>query len=100
MTEAVDRDGDVDQTDFAHFQLCMSGYGVIQNNVANASTPGYASARVNMVALPFDPAGGQSGGVVAGRLQSSRDHPNASSHAVEPPRGLRRERQSRRRATA
>jgi flagellar hook-associated protein FlgK len=36
---------------------------VIQNNVSNASTPGYAVARLNLAAQPFDPASGRSGGV-------------------------------------
>jgi len=46
---------------------------VIQNNVVNASTPGYAAERVNLVALPFDPNTGQSGGVIGGDVQSARD---------------------------
>ena len=46
---------------------------VIQNNVSNASTPGYAASRLNLVAQPFDPASGRAGGVTAGTLESSRD---------------------------
>src|SRR5438876_6536195 len=46
---------------------------VIQNNVANASTPGYAAAQVSMVALPFDPAAGVGGGVKGGDVRSTRD---------------------------
>ena len=46
---------------------------VIQNNVVNASTPGYAAERVNLVALPFDPVAGQSGGVRSGEVQNARD---------------------------
>src|SRR5690242_14300029 len=46
---------------------------VIQNNVVNASTPGYAAERVNLVALPFDPVTGQSGGVRSGEVQNARD---------------------------
>src|SRR3954452_2089822 len=46
---------------------------VIQNNVSNASTPGYAAARLNLVSQPFDPASGRTGGVKTGALASSRD---------------------------
>jgi len=45
----------------------------IQNNVINASTPGYARQRVTLKALPFDPNTGLPGGVSAGELQSARD---------------------------
>jgi flagellar hook-associated protein 1 FlgK len=44
-----------------------------QNNVANASTPGYAKQRMELYALPFDPQGGATGGVRAGKLETSRD---------------------------
>ncbi|MCU1257715.1 MAG: flagellar hook-associated protein FlgK, partial [Bryobacterales bacterium] len=37
--------------------------GVTQNNVSNASTPGYAQQNANFQALSFDPNGGPSGGV-------------------------------------
>src|SRR6476660_9415582 len=46
---------------------------VIQNNVSNASTPGYAAARLNLMAQAFDPASGRTGGVKTGALESSRD---------------------------
>ena len=46
---------------------------VAQNNVANASTPGYARQHQSLVAKPFEPAMGLSGGVQAGELVSSRD---------------------------
>ena len=46
---------------------------VIQNNVSNASTPGYAAARLSLVSQPFDPATGRTGGVKAGVLETSRD---------------------------
>jgi flagellar hook-associated protein 1 FlgK len=46
---------------------------VTQNNVANASTPGYAKQRQTLVAMPFDPADGLNGGVLAGEVQSMRD---------------------------
>ncbi len=46
---------------------------VIQNNVTNASTPGYASQRLNITAQPFDLASGAAGGIAAQGLISSRD---------------------------
>src|SRR3954452_8364074 len=55
----------------------LAAYGrvldVTQNNVSNASTPGYAKQRLDLHALPFDPEGGTTGGVAAGKLQSSRN---------------------------
>ncbi len=44
-----------------------------QNNVANASTPGYAKQSLELYALPFDPDGGVTGGVAAGKLVSARN---------------------------
>jgi len=48
----------------------LDAYGRVletaQNNVANASTPGYAKQRVELYALPFDPQSGSTGGVRAG----------------------------------
>jgi flagellar hook-associated protein 1 FlgK len=46
---------------------------VTQNNVANASTPGYVRQEQTLEALPFDPANGMGGGVTAGEVQSARD---------------------------
>jgi flagellar hook-associated protein 1 FlgK len=46
---------------------------VIQNNVSNASTPGYAAARLNLVSQPFDPTSGRTGGVKTGTLETARD---------------------------
>src|SRR5271165_2756841 len=46
---------------------------ITQNNVANASTPGYAKQSLDLEALPFDLSTGASGGVRAGQIQSSRD---------------------------
>ncbi len=46
---------------------------VAQNNVANASTPGFARQRQSLLALSFEPALGLGGGVKAGELVSSRD---------------------------
>jgi flagellar hook-associated protein 1 len=45
---------------------------VIQNNVANASTPGYARQVQSLTAMPFFPEGGLAGGVEAGDLVSRR----------------------------
>ena len=55
----------------------LEAYGRVletaQNNVANASTPGYAKQRLELYALPFDPDGGVTGGVGAGKLVSARN---------------------------
>lgn len=47
--------------------------GTVQNNISNASTPGYAKQRVNLEAQPFDVAGGLAGGVAARGLDDSRN---------------------------
>ncbi len=46
---------------------------VTQNNVANASTPGYAKQVLSLSAKPFQPASGLAGGVDAGDIVSYRD---------------------------
>src|SRR5690242_9222452 len=46
---------------------------VTQNNVANASTPGYARQTQSLIAMPFDPVFGTLCGVRADAVQSSRD---------------------------
>jgi flagellar hook-associated protein 1 len=46
---------------------------VTQNNVANASTPGYAKQTQYLEAMRFDPTLGFTGGVRAGQVQSSRN---------------------------
>ena len=46
---------------------------VIQNNVDNASTPGYANQQLNLEAMPLDVAGGLAGGLRSGGLNDSRD---------------------------
>lgn len=46
---------------------------VTQNNVANASTPGYARQTQALDAMPFDVGFGDTGGVRAGIVESSRD---------------------------
>src|SRR5580658_6562947 len=52
------------------FQTALN---VSQNNVSNASTPGYARQVANLEALPFDTSSGLTGGVQAGRTQSTQD---------------------------
>jgi len=47
--------------------------GVIQNNVDNSSTPGYATQTLNLAALPVVVTGGITGGVAAQGLEDSRD---------------------------
>ncbi|HEY4085589.1 MAG TPA: flagellar hook-associated protein FlgK [Bryobacteraceae bacterium] len=46
---------------------------VIQNNVSNSSTPGYATQKLNIRAQPFDVTSGAAGGIAAQGLISSRD---------------------------
>jgi flagellar hook-associated protein 1 len=46
---------------------------VTQNNVSNASTPGYARQTQTFEALPFEIGTGQMGGVTAGAIESARD---------------------------
>lgn len=46
---------------------------VVQNNVTNASTPGYVKQVQTLHALPFDLSVGLPGGVSAGQVQSARD---------------------------
>ena len=45
----------------------------VQNNVTNASTPGYARQTMTLESLPFQPNAGLGGGVTAGQIQSARD---------------------------
>ena len=46
---------------------------VIQNNVANSSTPGYAQQTQSLESMPFDLGQGSMGGVLAGEVTSARD---------------------------
>jgi flagellar hook-associated protein 1 FlgK len=46
---------------------------VIQNNVTNSSTPGFAAQKLNLTAQPFDVTSGAAGGIAAQGLISSRD---------------------------
>jgi flagellar hook-associated protein 1 FlgK len=45
---------------------------VTQNNVSNASTPGYAKQRLYLSAMAFDQTSGSAGGIRAGDVQSMR----------------------------
>jgi flagellar hook-associated protein 1 FlgK len=54
----------------AAFQQALT---VVQNNVSNVDTPGYAALNQTFEALPFDPATGETGGVTAGEVTSARD---------------------------
>lgn len=49
------------------------GMGVVQSNVTNASTPGYARQRQLTTALPFDPDRGLVGGVASMGTESTRN---------------------------
>ncbi|MCE5308597.1 MAG: flagellar hook-associated protein FlgK [Acidobacteriales bacterium] len=46
--------------------------GVVENNVANSSTPGYAKQRLTLLAEPFQIETGLPGGVTLGEAQSMR----------------------------
>jgi flagellar hook-associated protein 1 len=47
-------------------------FEVIENNITNANTPGYAKQNQSIHTLPFDPEHGLSGGIASGPLISSR----------------------------
>ncbi len=53
--------------------VLQQALGVIQNNIDNASTPGYASQQLNLEAMPMDVTGGLMGGLMSGGLDNSRD---------------------------
>jgi flagellar hook-associated protein 1 len=53
--------------------VLQQALGVIQNNVDNSSTPGYASQQLNITAQPIDVATGAAGGIAAQGLIDSRD---------------------------
>jgi flagellar hook-associated protein 1 FlgK len=46
--------------------------GVVQNNVTNASTPGYARQQLQTTAVGYQPAAGLYGGIRNGQLESAR----------------------------
>lgn len=47
--------------------------GVTQNNVNNASAPGYVRQKASLYSLPFQPSNGLIGGVQSGPTQTTRD---------------------------
>jgi flagellar hook-associated protein 1 FlgK len=53
--------------------IYQQALNVVQNNVDNSSTPGYARQSLNLEALPLDVADGLTGGVAAAGLDNSRD---------------------------
>jgi flagellar hook-associated protein 1 FlgK len=53
-------------------QVYDQEFATIQNNIANANTPGYAEQSVTLSADSFNPSEGLDGGVTAGPLASSR----------------------------
>jgi flagellar hook-associated protein 1 FlgK len=53
-------------------EVFSNAFSVIENNISNANTPGYAKQDVNLQPLPFDPSTGLAGGVTSGPLISSR----------------------------
>lgn len=55
-------------------EALQNALDVAQNNVSNASTPGYASQTATFNAQPFDPPGGLDGGVNAGPTESTDSH--------------------------
>src|SRR5258708_6037975 len=54
-------------------QVIQQALDVSQNNIDNASTPGFAAQRQSLEAAPFAPDEGLLGGVQAGPMQSSRN---------------------------
>jgi flagellar hook-associated protein 1 len=56
----------------AALRSLQDGIAVSQNNVANASTPGYVKQRATVEALPFQPLSGLLGGVRSGPVQDFR----------------------------
>lgn len=53
--------------------VIQQALSVVQSNVSNVNTPGYASQSLNMVPLSLDPAAGLDGGVTSQGLIDSRD---------------------------
>jgi flagellar hook-associated protein 1 FlgK len=53
-------------------QVYDRAFNVIENNISNANTPGYVTQDQSLIAAPFNPAEGVSGGVIAGPVLSAR----------------------------
>jgi flagellar hook-associated protein 1 len=60
------------QTAGHSLDILQQAMGVIQNNVANASTPGYVTQTLNLSASTFQPENNLWGGVQADGVQSAR----------------------------
>jgi flagellar hook-associated protein 1 len=54
-------------------EVYQKGLQVVQNNIGNANTPGYARRRMPLVAQRFEPDAGIAGGVRAGPLENARN---------------------------
>jgi len=54
-------------------EVYQQALNVVQNNVNNSSTAGYATQSLNLESLPLDVAGGLAGGVASAGLDNSRD---------------------------
>ena len=53
--------------------VLQKAIGVVQNNVSNASTPGYVTQTPTFLARPFDAAGNVWGGVESGAVLDARN---------------------------
>jgi flagellar hook-associated protein 1 FlgK len=53
--------------------VLQQALAVVQNNVANASTPGYAAQTLDIGAAPVDVAAGETGGLTVAGVTSARD---------------------------
>jgi hypothetical protein len=53
--------------------VLQQAIGVIQNNVTNATTPGYVTQTQELASLAFNPSQSEYGGVEATGVQSARD---------------------------
>jgi flagellar hook-associated protein 1 FlgK len=53
--------------------VLQQAIGVVQNNVTNATTPGYVTQTLQLAARSFDPSGNLWGGVESTGTQSARD---------------------------
>ena len=61
--------------------VIQSALSVVQANVSNSSTPGYATQQLTLEAAPMDSVSGMGGGVMNGGVQSSAD--SYANSAVE-----------------
>ncbi len=61
------------QTSADAMDVFQNAMAVVQNNVTNASTPGYVTQTLNLTASAFQPEKGLTGGVESSGVQSSRN---------------------------